>query len=350
MPDKIDDLIKCRSENSIALRKALRQAARSALDGDPLSSPRLKDLLSVSSFQDVLPSTLRALQHLNISTGRYARFSTQIVGAHDRHLSGYREPSWYVDNKIIAHKLASSVGLKVPNTDFIPRRWDDLTFSPGTVIKPAHGAASLGVYAIRPDRTVIALQDGAYLPSLSALRTHAEDSLRRRGRSLTSESWLVEEMISTEYQGKQPARNAKVFTFYGHAVLLRQTERTDALRMAHWDSEGLEVTPLTKHTENLVGAEFPQCVAEKAIALSLEVPTPFMRIDFLEGPDGPVFGEITPWPGTFHAFTDDWDLKLGQAWFQAEDRLKQDLLFGKRFSSFLRITDYETGRTPDYPS
>jgi hypothetical protein len=55
------------------------------------------------------------------------------------------------------------------------------------------------------------------------------------------------------------------------------------------------------------------------------MPHPFMRIDTLLGEDDLVFGEFTPRPGQFHRFNAEW-------------RLREDLLEGKRFDAYTAVT------------
>lgn len=51
-------------------------------------------------------------------------------------------------------------------------------------------------------------------------------------------------------------------------------------------------------------------VAEVARSISLQIPAPFARLDFLISETDIVFGEITPAPGSHHAFNHEWDSKL----------------------------------------
>ena len=73
---------------------------------------------------------------------------------------------------------------------------------------------------------------------------------------------------------------------------------------------------------------------ELAEAISLQIPMPFCRIDFLKSAHGPVFCEFTPKPGNFHQFDTPTDTLLGAEFARARARLTADLLKGKRFEAF----------------
>jgi hypothetical protein len=76
----------------------------------------------------------------------------------------------------------------------------------------------------------------------------------------------------------------------------------------------------------------------------MEIPTPFLRIDFMRAGNGDlVFCEFTPRPENFDKFNAHVDLVMGREFSSAEARLKDDLLMGKSFSRFLEIY---TGGSP----
>ncbi len=55
--------------------------------------------------------------------------------------------------------------------------------------------------------------------------------------------------------------------------------------------------------------------------ISKKIPAPFIRIDFLRGEDGLVFGEFTPKPGNYDEFDDETDRILGDYFLKAETKL-----------------------------
>ena len=88
---------------------------------------------------------------------------------------------------------------------------------------------------------------------------------------------------------------------------------------------------------------------ELAAKISSEIPTPFLRIDFMRAENGDlVFCEFTPCPENFEEHNADIDLMMGREFSSAEARLKDDLLMGKSFSLFLEIYT-RGGMTDDQP-
>src|SRR5690625_6460895 len=58
---------------------------------------------------------------------------------------------------------------------------------------------------------------------------------------------------------------------------------------------------------------------------SLKIPTPYIRLDMLNGHDGLVFGEATPRPGAYHLFNDEYDQKLGEAYRRRSEEHTSEL-------------------------
>lgn len=65
--------------------------------------------------------------------------------------------------------------------------------------------------------------------------------------------------------------------------------------------------------------------------MSLELPTPFCRIDFLFSAGCMYFGELTFNSGGPGSFYEQWDSILGKAFRRGKRNLMQDLIDGKRF-------------------
>lgn len=68
--------------------------------------------------------------------------------------------------------------------------------------------------------------------------------------------------------------------------------------------------------------------------ISLQIPSPFMRLDFLQCHDGLVLGEFTCRPGQFDEFNPSYDRLLGEKYAKARSRLFMDMLNSKGFDAF----------------
>jgi len=76
---------------------------------------------------------------------------------------------------------------------------------------------------------------------------------------------------------------------------------------------------------------------EIATFLSLQIPTPFIRLDMLKSGTKLIFSEATPRPGKYHLFNEYYDRRLGEAYRKAEARLFRDLIAGKKFTTFCEL-------------
>lgn len=93
-----------------------------------------------------------------------------------------------------------------------------------------------------------------------------------------------------------------------------------------------------KYNDQLfVGKGFTQQELAQVNEISRQIPSPFMRIDFLRGENGLVFGEFTPKPGNYDEFEETIDRWLGDCFLGAENRLVTDMLQGKKFDAFSDI-------------
>lgn len=73
-------------------------------------------------------------------------------------------------------------------------------------------------------------------------------------------------------------------------------------------------------------------MVQTAVALSLAVPLPYIRVDlYAAGDDGVVLGELTPLPGDSQTFTRTWDRRLGEMYDRAEARLQVELAAGRPY-------------------
>ncbi len=75
----------------------------------------------------------------------------------------------------------------------------------------------------------------------------------------------------------------------------------------------------------------------RAERISLEIPAPFIRIDFIRRAAGLYFCEFTPRPGSVGAFNRKYDHLLGVKFHEAEARLYNDLMSGKEFIVFNKV-------------
>jgi hypothetical protein len=231
--------------------------------------------------------------------------------------------------KLAGQRFADAVGVRRPA---IYSQTADIAALPPDgpcVVKPTRGAGSSGVFVWFGDGTGMEAANGVRIPSPAALRDRMEALRRSAGGAV---EWIAEELIR-EPNGL-PARNYKFFAFYGRVEAVMEVRLDDSGRsFCWWSRDGRRILTGMHDRPDFDGT--PPTEEQFALVerMSLEIPAPFDRIDFLCGEEL-VFGEFTHRPGPFASFAADWDRRMGHAFIAAQARLFADLRDGKRFDAF----------------
>lgn len=206
----------------------------------------------------------------------------------------------------------------------------------GTVVKPLQSSDSRGVFYVL-DEGVFSVSESAYLPSAADLEARAADQVLPK--AVDSMEWELQELVTLD--GK-PAPDVKFYTFYGEVGVILEVTRFPELSYSYFDESGkridlrpgqkpessaLEHTTLSRDSEG-------RPTFDEAREISLAIPVPFMRIDFLNSDEGLVFVEFSSAPGDSHALVREHDARLGRMHSLAEMRVIGDLLKGKSFEKF----------------
>lgn len=195
------------------------------------------------------------------------------------------------------------------------------------VIKPVVGSSSKGVFVKRADKYHHVF-DGRVFDANAAKEIIKKTS----GTTLV----LIEELVSLE---AGPAKDWKFYTFYGEVSLVIEIDRSlGSPKYCFYDSLG-EVTDAGIYpSEDLfVGSGVSKNAFELASKVSLTIPSPFIRVDFLSSGEEFLGGEITSNPGYFHMYSQAWDRYMGISFLRARARLFRDVLDGKNFDEYLSI-------------
>ena len=244
---------------------------------------------------------------------------------------------WMLNEKIAAYEFASNFGVEVPGVLLSRSSLDQLESVNlrKKVLKPSDGAGSKYVYLIYDNENIFSLMAKEYLTK-DQMFHDLRDAVNRR---LVKNKFNLEKLITEDEKGT-PARDLKFYCFYGFCALILEIVRGEVVKYCFHDREG-HIVDTGKYSSSLfagLGVSQEQiAIAEK---ISLEIPCPFMRIDFLKSNSnslGMVFGEFTPAPGFYETFNRETDARLGRLWAKAESALFEDLMKGKRFEAFRRI-------------
>lgn len=147
--------------------------------------------------------------------------------------------------------------------------------------------------------------------------------------------FIVEERALDEDPEKQIPLDYKVFTFYGATKFVLQVDRNfNPPRMAFFDGgfdpitdDRVQFNPERPDTQGQ--HRKPGCwkeILDLARQVTIKLKAPFISVDCYATSKGPLLGELThtpggPWYGGMYKFSAEFDLELGGAWQQANDKL-----------------------------
>jgi hypothetical protein len=186
----------------------------------------------------------------------------------------------------------------------------DADLPPLFVLKVANGWSSRGVMIL--ERT----GKGQFFDHMNLQALNMESILRIQAEKAESFAtkkamWIVEELIHHTLGVGAIPFDYKFYCFNGKVGLIVQIDRNAGpIKMALCDGE---FKPLKKNVDYLLAGTansgvpvIPLHAPEMlwwAQRLSREADSPFVSVDMLDSPDGPVFGEFTYSPGGTHRKT-----------------------------------------------
>lgn len=264
---------------------------------------------------------------------RAVSFTKSVLAAKDEaragRAAGQRHPVYALDSKLLAHRFAQILGLRVPKIYGSKVPLSAIDFRPGTVIKPVNAYCARGVFIAHHDGRIRYLNNNLIFSDPAEARAHAKDLIARE--LVRADSWLSEELIGgTEYN----VRDIKFYMFYGEVGLVLETQRMPECKRCWYDPAGQIVKTGKYEDVPFVGGGGFAEVMELAKTISVEIPAPFARIDLLVSGPEIVFGEITPAPSSLDRFNTEWDSRLGYLFVKAASRLASDAGYGKSFAAF----------------
>lgn len=212
------------------------------------------------------------------------------------------------------------------------------------VVKPVNASDSMGAFYVFAPDDIFSIAVSEWLSSWDAMVRTAIEQL---GTDSPDEvRWQVQELVLGA--DGQPARDLKFYAFYGQIGLILEASRYPVREYAYFDEDLVEAAcgkdhePRfrdTSHTTVDRGALTPQRL-HTVKRISEAIPVPFMRIDFLNAPHELKFCEFSSAPGMSHTLSSEYDERLGRYYHEAEIRLVNDLLRGKRFEAFERFSPH----------
>lgn len=246
-------------------------------------------------------------------------------------------PEFLLDDKSDAYRFIDELGIRRPKVSEDIYRLEQIPKREGIVIKPADGAGSRGVYLVNRFSDIIDVKRRKRIDRWEALHRQLIDDLKADW--VHDDQWLIEEIIYEDEEKTIPASDLKFYCFYGKVGIILEITRYPDLKYCWWTATGERIRAGKYDEDIFQGKGVSEREVELARKMSLKIPAPFIRIDFLRSSDGLVFGEFTPKPGNYDEFDDVTDQKLGDYYIEAEGRLTKDLLNGKPFNEYKQFVE-----------
>jgi hypothetical protein len=242
-------------------------------------------------------------------------------------------PERLLNNKIEAYKFIDLLKIRRPRVITGKAMHDDLPDKlEKVVIKPVSGRSSRGVYAVFNENVIKQVKTAEVFSGRQALI----DLLRSDLQSgvVKEDRWIIEELIVEDDDPLVAARDLKFYCFYGRVELCVETIRDPETRYCLWDKDCKLKDVGTFKDQLFVGRGFTPEMQKIAEGISAEIPAPFLRIDFHSTGSNLVFCEFTPTSGGIWDYGRETDQFLGERYLEAEARLLEDMLNGKKFETY----------------
>src|SRR5690625_1141206 len=246
-------------------------------------------------------------------------------------------PEFTLEDKVSAYQFIDQLNIKRPETIDGKYSIIDIPIKDNIVIKPVDGAGARGVYLVYAFDHIVDVNRKREITSWEDLAKSMVEDIKT-GR-VSEDEWLIEELIYEDQENKIPASDIKFYSFYGQIGLILEITRYPERKHCWWTATGERIST-GKYEEDLFkGKGVSKEEIELATNLSMEIPAPFIRLDFLRSHQGLVFGEFTAKPGNYDEFDEATDQWLGDYFLEAQGRLTNDLLNGKDFEAYKNFTD-----------
>lgn len=305
------------------------------------------DNTAIKEYRDYLKKHLVDVQRIKSSKHIKPHFSfantIRFQGLYASRLARQKKPyaSYILDNKASGYSFAEKCGVNYADIYFENEVLDEcinkLNFP--CVFKPTSENNAKGVYICYEPDNIIYLNTGKKISSIDELMTSCEQMLLKG--VIKKNSWMAEKLILADKESDDIARDIKFYMFYGRIGLILETIRVPKIQRC-WYDENLQVVDTGKYADLLFESKkIPEKLINIAKELSLKVPVPFLRVDFLVTGEDYYLGEFTPAPGQYWTFNYKWDSLLGHYYNEASMNLLNDIAYGKDFLEYKEFRTQE---------
>lgn len=334
----IDKSVKDKQANDRLLSNMMKYSSQTTKNYSDRRIRRYLYQKMIGVFRSIsLPEYLvRVAEQEKIDLSILDSFNNDLVrNERKKQLTDCLLPEQLLDNKWIAYQFVDQLHISRPLESKDTFSYKDIPLKEGLVIKPVEGAGSRGVYLLYNLAKIVDVRRAKILSSTEELISSMKNDLQIN--SVKEDRWYTETLVLQNKNSDQSAKDLKFYCFYGEVELVLEIERYPELRYCWWDRAGNRISTGKYENDLFVGEGVTELEIQQAERISAEIPTAFMRIDFLKTDKGLVFGEFTPKPGNFDEFNSLTDERLGCCYLRAETRLMNDLIEGKEFKYYQNI-------------
>lgn len=241
-------------------------------------------------------------------------------------------PFHTLDVKDKGYEFARLCGVRCPVARY-DLRLGELRFDQLAVTKPMYSDGGKCIYAWAP-------RGDEYFDYFSRRIEKSEEAIKSRmqadfiEKGVKREGWIQEEIIVGGDGTPKTTHDVKFYAFYGEVQAVLQVDRWDSKTFVFFDAQGKSIDTGAYPVHESIAPVYSSELVELVKRLSLKIPWPHVRIDFLVSDNDFAIGEFTSNPGSFADFNDEWDVRLAQAYQGAFDRLYQDFLQQKDFPEY----------------
>ena len=284
------------------------------------------DEFTSDQFADVYNMRFSIMQAASLKLQYVRRRRMKQIGqVPDRYLTS---------SKLAGEEFAQMAGVRCPKSEHGLMLSDLKRGRDGIIIKPQVGEGSKGVFLVNTENDIWNVKDHKPCSGWDEMIATLQDLLNKG--VIRKDLFEVQEAIYTNRKNKEMGRDLKFYTFYGDVPAVKEIIRAPYLYAWWWSEDGKIIYQDEGIPEDVKPMGFTKEMLEEARRLSLKIPAPFMRLDFLRGEDHLYFGEFCSMSGgQIGAFmeyiSDKWDRIFGNCYLKAEMRLMNDLLAGKKF-------------------
>ena len=289
------------------------------------------DTYSYEQYQDVF--------HLRLPIFQASSFRVNLVRRGRMRQVGPVPERWLTYSKEAGDFFADLLDIKKPKTTFHVKL-KNIQPATNIVIKPCIGRGARGVYMVIDFDNILSLTEGKRLNSWQEMKESIVSELE--SGVIGKDDFIVQELIYDDPVAKTPPRDLKFHMFYGELGAVFEVSRYPEKKDWWWTAEGqpLETgwywyakkeTDTSKDSTKLKGLGFTKDQLEIAKNISLQIPCPYIRIDFLKSGKEICFDEFCTVQGNIGSLNERTDRLFGNMYLKAEMRLTEDMNNGKRF-------------------